>query len=432
MKILIKNGLVINPSENFNQKADVLIENGKIADIGVGIQEEKDMRIINVEGCIVTPGLIDLHVHFRDPGFLYKEEISTGMDAAAAGGFTTVVVMPNTNPTVDNIQTLSYVLDTAREKGRVNVYSASSISKKLQGKELVDMKSMADAGAVMFIDDSNPNISANLLYEAYKKSVELQVPITSNDKSSYFKIEGSFNRGKLSSSINDKGYPAIAEELAVARDLLFAEDTGARIHLQSISTERSIQLIREAKKRGVKVTAEGSPHHFAHSEEIVLERGTNAKVIPPLRSIKDMEAVIKGLQDGTLDVIASDHAPHSEDEKNLPLCEAPFGLLGLETSLGAALTYLVHSGKLSIYEVIEKMTINPAKAMNLKTGKLINGGDADITIIDPELEWIVDGNFKSKSKNSLFIGEKFKGKVIKTICKGHVVYEDENAPSYSR
>lgn len=430
MKILIKNGLVINPFEKYNQKSDVLMENGKIVDIGVGIQEEKDMKIINAEGCIVTPGLIDLHVHFRDPGFLHKEEISTGMDAAAAGGFTTVVVMPNTDPTVDNVQTLSYVLDTAREKRKINVFSASSISKNLQGNELVDMKSMAEAGAVTFIDDSNPNISANLLYEAYKKSVELQIPITSNDKSSYFKIEGSFNRGKLSSSLNDKGYPAIAEELAVARDLLFAEDTGARIHLQSISTERAIQLIREAKERGVKVTAEGSPHHFAHCEEIVLERGTNAKVIPPLRTKKDVDAVIRGLQDGTLDVIASDHAPHSEDEKYLPLNEAPFGLLGLETSLGAAFTYLVHSGKLSIYEVIEKMTINPAKAMNLKTGKLTKGGDADITIIDPELEWIVDGNFKSKSKNSLFIGEKFKGKVIKTICKGHVVYEYKNVPTY--
>lgn len=423
MKYLIKNGLVINPVHSFNQKADVLIENGKVTNIGENL-EARDAKVVDATGLLVTPGLIDVHVHFRDPGYTEKEDIRTGINAAAAGGFTTVVCMPNTLPVVDNRKTLEYVLRKAEQERKIKVYSASSITYGIKGKELTDMKSLIESGCVSFIDDGGSNISSNLLYSAFQRAAELGVPITSNDKNSYFTIEGSFNRGKISATLKDVGIPSITEELGIARDILFAEDTGARLHIQSVSTARSVQLIREAKSRGVKVTAEGSPHHFSLTEEAALELGGMAKVNPPLRTVQDVEGIIKGLQDGTLDTIASDHAPHTIEEKNQGIASAPFGLLGLETSVGLAFTHLVHSGKLSVYEAITKMTINPAKAMGLQEGKLALGGDANITIIDPNLEWIVEKDMlHSKSKNSPFVGQRLKGKSVLTIYKGNIVYD---------
>lgn len=423
MKYLIKNGIVMNPAYSFQQKADVLIENGKVIKINDAIENE-DAIIIHADGLIVAPGLVDLHVHFRDPGFTEKEDIMTGMNAAVAGGFTTVVSMPNTSPVVDNIETLHYVLDKAEKHGKLMVYSASSITKGIKGQELNDMRALLEAGSVTFIDDGGSGISANLLYEAFQKAAKLGVPITSNDKNSYFAIEGTFNRGKISEALGDIGIPAITEDLGIARDMLFAEDTGAKIHLQSVSTARGVQLIREAKSRGVKVTAEGSPHHFSLTDEEAIRQLGFAKVNPPLRTENDRKAVIQGLQDGTLDVIASDHAPHTVVEKKQGIHEAPFGLLGLETSVGVTFTHLVHQGKLSAYDAINKMTVNPAKALNLDAGFLSIGGDANIAIIDPALEWEVEEcKLQSKSKNSPFLGRKLKGKAVLTFYKGNIVYD---------
>lgn len=432
MKLLVKNGEVIDPGNSFRQKADILVENGKISKMARNIQEDK-AQIFDAEGLIVTPGLIDIHVHLRDPGFTEKESIRTGTMAAAAGGFTTVVCMPNTSPAIHDKETLQYVLQKAEAEGVIQVYSTAAITKGIEGKQITDMDSLYSLGAVSFTDDGRSVMDPHILYEAFQRAARLGIPITSHCEDHQLVNAGAINRGEASKILKDAGIPALAEELIVARDILFAEDTGARLHIQHVTTARAVQLIREAKSRGVNVTAETAPHYFSITDAATIEQGTLAKVNPPLRTEKDMQAIIEGLQDGTLDAIATDHAPHTAEEKNQSLQEAPFGLIGLETCVGLTFTNLVHTGKLSVDKAIAKLTINPAKIMGLKEGTFEIGGAANLTVIDPELEWTVtDHAFHSKSRNSPFIGKRLRGKAVLTIYKGRVVYRDQLMDSRQR
>jgi dihydroorotase len=425
MKILIENGRVINPNNSFNEIAHVLVEDGKIIQISAEKINASDCKVIDASNCLVTPGLIDIHVHFRDPGFTHKETIATGTRSAAAGGFTAVVCMPNTKPTVDTKETLEYVLQTAEKEGIVHLYSSAAMTYGIKGDEMTNMDELHQAGAITFTDDGRSVMDPNILYRAFEKAAELDVPICSHCEDHNLVKGGAINRGTVSEQLGDIGIPRLAEELVVARDILFAEETGARLHIQHISTARGVQLVREAKQRGVRVTCEAAPHHFSITDEIIKEVGAMGKVNPPLRTAQDVEAVLQGLQDGTIDLIATDHAPHSLEEKNSGLQLAPFGLLGLETCVGLAFTKLVHNGVLTAEEVIKKLTVIPAQVMGLNHGKLEVGGPADVTIIDPNLEWIVDADtFHSKSRNTPFNGMKLKGKAVVTIVNGNLVYEE--------
>lgn len=424
MKILIKNGTVINPENDFNEIADVVIEDGKVAAIG-NKQVEAIDHVIDAKGLLVVPGLVDIHVHFRDPGFPQKETISSGAASAAAGGFTSVVCMPNTKPSIDTVQTLEYVLRTGQEQAAVKVYSSAALTYGIEGKVLTEMEALYRAGAVTFTDDGKSVMDPRLVHEAFRKAAELDVPISSHCEDHQLVHSGSLNQGEVSEQLGDPGIHRLGEELIIARDILFAEDTGARLHIQHVSTSRGVQLIREAKARGVRVTGEGAPHHFSLTDEQALVSGTMAKVNPPLRTREDVEAVIAGLVDGTLDAIATDHAPHTLDEKGRPLAEAPFGMVGLETAVGLTFTYLVHPEKLTLKEAIAKLTIIPSRIMGLSSGRLAEGCDADITLLDPQKEWTVDAEaFQSKSRNSPFIGMKLKGKAVLTMVNGKVVYDE--------
>ncbi|TBL69361.1 dihydroorotase [Paenibacillus thalictri] len=424
MKTLIKNGTVMNPDTEFSRTADMVIEDGKIVTIGDASMVEAD-QVIDATGLLVVPGLVDIHVHFRDPGFPQKETIRSGSMAAAAGGFTSVVCMPNTKPAIDTVETLDYVLRTAKEQAAVKVYSSAAMTYGIKGEELTELKKLHQAGAVTFTDDGRTVMDPHLVYEAFRIAAELDVPISSHCEDHRLVSGGSLNRGVVSRQLGDPGIPALGEELIIARDILFAEETGARLHIQHVSTARGVQLIREAKARGVRVTGEGAPHHFSLTDEQALVSGTLAKVNPPLRTAQDVEAVIRGLADGTLDAIATDHAPHTLDEKSLPLAQAPFGLVGLETAVGLTFTCLVHRGKLSLMEAIAKLTVRPAHIMGLPAGKLQVGQAADITVINPVKEWIVDPDaFHSKSQNTPFKGMRLRGKTVLTMVDGNVVYND--------
>ncbi|MCR8635137.1 dihydroorotase [Paenibacillus radicis (ex Xue et al. 2023)] len=424
MRTLIKNGTVINPETHFMEITNVIIEDGKIVHIGPITNGIVD-HVIDASGLLVVPGLVDIHVHFRDPGFPQKETISSGALSAAAGGFTTVVCMPNTKPSIDTVEILEYVLRTGLEQATVKVYSSAALTYGIEGKVLTEMESLQQAGAVTFTDDGKTVMDPKLVYTAFRKAAELDVPISSHCEDHQLVSGGSLNQGKVSNQLGDPGIPRLGEELIIARDILFAEETGARLHIQHVSTARGVQLIREAKARGVRVTGEGAPHHFSITDEQALVCGTLAKVNPPLRTREDVEAVIAGLADGTLEAIATDHAPHTSEEKARPLGEAPFGMVGLETAVGLTFTFLVHSGRLALTDAIAKLTVNPSNIMGLPSGRLAEGLDADITILDPQKEWTVDPEqFKSLSRNSPFAGMKLKGKAVLTMVNGTVVYDE--------
>ncbi len=429
MSILIKHGTVINPKQKVNRKADVLIVGNKIKLIQKDINQREaetiartQVKVLDASGCFVTPGLIDIHVHLRDPGFPQKETIITGTQAAAAGGFTAVVAMPNTQPVIDSVTTLEYVKTKADKEGWCRVYTSAAITEGLQGKKITDFEALHKAGAVTFTDDGKTVMDPKILYRAFCKAAELGVPISSHCEDHYLITEGAINRGWVSKILGDPGIPSLGEDLIIARDLLFAEETGAALHIQHVTTKRGVQLIREAKHRGVNVTCEATPHHFTLTDEIILEKGALGKVNPPLRTKEDVQAIIEGLQDGTIDAIATDHAPHTLEEKNKGLHEAPFGLIGLETSVGLTFTRLVHTGQLSVDEVVAKMTYIPAKIMNLPHGEIEVGEIADVTVIDPEFEWMVNvQEMYSRSHNTPFDGFPLKGKAIATICNGRLV-----------
>ena len=428
--IFIQKGRVIDPKTGTDAVMDLIIDKGKILAVGPGKAPECPARllpgptdqIINADGLVVAPGLIDVHVHFRDPGLTYKEDIQTGAQAAAKGGFTTVVCMANTKPPVDNPATLEYVLEEGK-KTKIHVLSAAAITLGLKGEELTDMELLKSHGAVGFTDDGLPLKDAVLVKQAMEEAVRLNVPLSFHEENPSFIENNGINQGDISHQLNIGGSPALAEDIMVARDCMLALHTGATVDIQHISSRNSVAMVRLAKQLGAPVMAEVTPHHFSLDESAVLKHGSLAKMNPPLRTELDREAILNGLLDGTIDLIATDHAPHSAEEKARPLTEAPSGIIGLETALALAITNLVHPGYLSMVQLMEKMSLNPARLYRLNKGFLAPGSDADLVIFDPNELWTVT-DFSSKSSNSPFVGTRWFGMVKYTICDGKIVYEN--------
>lgn len=420
--MLIKNGRFMNPETKIDEIADISISDGIIHKIEKNICVEGYDTVVDAQGCIVAPGLIDVHVHFRDPGFTYKEDILTGSNAAAKGGFTTVVCMANTNPVVDNEETLNYIKEECK-KSKINVLQTASITKGLKGNELVDMEKLKSLGAAGFTDDGIPIMDGKVVLEAMKTAKKLNVPLSFHEEDPVFIQNPGVNHGRISEQLGIMGAFKEAEEVMVARDCMLAISTGARINIQHVSSGNTVDLIRFAKLKGANITAEVSPHHFSLTEDAVLVHKSNAKMNPPLRTEEDRLKLIEGLKDDTIEIIATDHAPHSNEEKSREITKALSGIIGLETSLSLGITNLVSMNHISMMKLIEKMTINPAKLYNLSKGSLKIGADADIVIFNPDEKWIVH-EFASKSSNSPFIGQELIGKIKYTICSGKIVYKD--------
>lgn len=425
MSILIKGGRIVDPSQGIDGNGNVLIENGKIKSYPKTTKKYEndiDVNVIDAKGKVVSPGLVDIHVHLREPGFEHKETIKTGCESAAAGGFTSIVCMPNTNPVNDNASVTEYILLKARTEGIVNVYPIGAITKGSSGETLAQIGEMYQAGCVGVSDDGIPVMNSKVMRHAMEYVQAFDIPVISHAEDKDLSGSGVMNEGEVSTHLGLTGIPCASEDVMVSRDITVAELTGARLHICHVSTAGSVRLIRAAKKRGVKVTAEVTPHHFILTDEAVGRYDTNAKMNPPLRGKKDREAVIEGLKDGTLDAIATDHAPHSEDEKKVEFDLAPFGIVGLETALPLSLK-LVEDGVLTLNQMISKLTNSPSDVLNLGKGTLKIGDTADVVIFDPEQEVTIDrGKFHSKSKNSPFDGWKLKGKVHYTIVSGEIVY----------
>ncbi len=425
MRILIKGGRVIDPSQGIDQTANILIEDGKVKSFPKDIkklEKESEIRIIDARGNIVSPGLIDLHVHLREPGFEHKETIRTGCEAAAAGGFTSVVCMPNTNPVNDNASVTEYILLKARTEGIVNVFPIGAITKGEKGEILAEIGEMWEAGCVGVSDDGWPVMNSKLMRHAMEYVKAYGIPVISHAEDLNLSAHGVMNEGFTSTILGLRGIPNASEEVMVSRDITLAELTGAHLHIAHVSTAGAVRLIRDAKKRGVNVTAEATPHHFSLTDKVVLSYDTNAKVNPPIRGEKDVEAIKEGLKDGTIDVIATDHAPHSEDEKKVEFDLAPFGISGLETALPLSLQ-LVRDGVLTLPELIKKLTANPAKIIGIDRGTLKTGAIADVVIFDPDKSVKIDREkFRSKGKNTPFHGWELSGCVLYTIVSGKVVF----------
>lgn len=416
----IRGGRIIDPVSGREFTGDLILENGTIKAVGEKLNLESCEEILEAAGLVIAPGLVDVHVHFRDPGLTYKEDILTGAQAAAAGGFTTVVCMANTKPVIDNAETLTYVLDKGKETG-IHVLSCACVTKGMKGKELVDMDGLRVAGAAGFTDDGIPILDEEVLKAALSKAEELQVPVSLHEEDPKLIANNGINRGPVSEKLGIGGSPAEAEITIVERDCRLAEETGASVNIQHISTAGAVEAVRASKKRGSHVTAEAAPHHFTLTDEAVLTYGTLAKMNPPLRTERDRQAVIEGLKDGTIDMIATDHAPHSIDEKSKPLTEAPSGIIGLETSLALGITELVKPGHLTLLELMRKMSQNPAALYHLPYAGITEGAPADLVIFDADEEWKVE-SFRSKAVNSPFKGWTLTGRVHYTICEGKVVY----------
>lgn len=419
--ILIKNGRVIDPEQKTENLADVVLQDGVIAGIGRYEDDGTYEKVIDASGCVVAPGLVDVHVHFRDPGLTYKEDIHTGAAAAAAGGFTTVVCMANTKPPVDNVERLQYVIEEGKKTG-IHVLADATITVGMKGQELVDVDALKAAGAAGFTDDGVPIMNGRLAKRAMEECARLDLPLSLHEEDPAFIENNGISHGAASEKLGFYGSSPLAEDSLVARDCMIALYTGASVNIQHISSRYAVEAVRLAKKLGAHVTAEVTPHHFTLTEDDVLTYGTLAKMNPPLRTARDREALIEGLKDGTIDMVATDHAPHSAEEKARPLTEAPSGIIGLETSLALAVTKLVEPGHLTMAELMEKMSLNPAKLYRLDRGRMKEGAPADVVIFDPEETWTVE-KFHSKSANSPFTGWKLKGKVKWTICDGKIAYQ---------
>ncbi len=422
MTILIKGGMVVDPGRS-NGPSDVLIEDGKIAAVGPKLKAPADAKVLDATGKVVLPGFIDLHVHFREPGFEYKETIQSGTAAAVAGGFTTVCCMPNTNPVNDNQSITEFILDKARAAGNANVLPIGAITKGSEGKELAEIGDLHRAGCVAISDDGLPVTNSLVMRRAMEYAIAFDVPVVDHCEDLHLSEGGCMNEGLVSTQLGLPGMPAAAEDIMVARNLSLAELTGARLHLAHLSTAGSVRMVREAKARGIRVTAEACPHHFMLTEEACCGYNTHAKMNPPLRTGADVQAIKEGLRDGTIDVIATDHAPHAMQEKQQEFAAAPNGIVGLETAWPLTLT-LVEEGLLSLEAAVAKLTTEPARAFSLKKGTLAPGADADVAIADLQESWEVDpARFRSKSRNTPFAGWKVKGRVTTTLVGGRIVYE---------
>lgn len=420
MNLLLKNGRVVDPSQKIDTKLDILIGDGKIVEFGNNL-DNKAKKIIDLSNKIVCPGFIDMHVHLREPGFEYKETIETGSRAAARGGFTSIACMPNTDPVADNQEVIRFIINRAREERVTNVFPIGAISKGLNGEELAEMGELFESGAVALSDDGKCVQNADLMRRALQYAKMFNLAIISHCEDANLSRNGVINEGFISTKLGLTGIPKICEEVIVARDIQLAEFTRSRLHIAHISSSYSVELVRQAKKRGVDVTAEVTPHHLLLDESLAEGFDTNVKVNPPLCGEGDRFALLEGLRDGTIDCIASDHAPHSRVDKEVEFVDAAFGVVGLETSVSVILTKLVHQKKLTMRQMVEKFTLNPAKILNLDKGTLQKGKDADITVLDLERGSVIDPNlFLSKGRNTPFAGWKVKGMPVMTIIGGKV------------
>ena len=420
MKLVIKNGRIMDPASGRDEVTNIWVEDRKIIGFGEHPEWEEGAETVNADGCVVAPGLVDVHVHFRDPGLTYKEDLETGSCAAAAGGFTTVVCMANTKPIVDTPEVLKDILERAKSLP-IHVKQASAVSKNFEGKELVDFDAMVEAGTCGFTDDGIPLTDAGFIKKAMEAAAKVDMPISLHEEDPTLNEVNGVNKGIISDKMGIGGAPAISEDVMVARDVMLALETGAKVDIQHISSGRSVDLVRFAKKKGAKVFAEATPHHFTLTEEDVPNYGTMAKMNPPLRTEWDRTKIIEGLADGTIDMIATDHAPHAIEEKVREFTKAPSGIIGLETSLSLGITSLVKRGYLTMMQLLEKMTVNPAKLYKFDCGTLTEGKTADIVIFAPDEVRTVE-SFESKAENSPFLGAQLYGKVKYTICDGKVVY----------
>ena len=425
MTILIKNGRLINPSENLDKVMDIFVEDGIIKEKAESIEKQAD-TVIDAAGCYVMPGLIDLHVHFRDPGLTYKEDIETGSKAAAKGGFTTVCCMPNTKPVVDNVETVKYIIEKGEKTGLTNVLPVGAVTKNMAGVEITDVEELKKAGICAISEDGKSVMNSGVYRKAMKNAAKANVPVLAHCEDINLVEGGVINLGDKSSELGVKGISNAVEDVIAMRDIMLAKETGATLHLCHCSTKDSVEMVKRAKEEGIKVTAEVCPHHFSMCSDDITSNDGNFKMNPPLRAREDMEALIKGLQDDIMDVISTDHAPHSAEEKAKDLEHAPFGIVGLETSVALTVTNLVKKGYLTPMQMAAKMSYNPAKVLGIPKGTLDEGKIADITIIDPDKEYTIDVNtFGSKGKNTPFDGYKVSGEVEYTILNGKIVYSNK-------
>lgn len=419
--LLIKNGRVMDPKTGFDQVCDVLVEGKKIVQIAEKIDVEAD-RVIDATGLVVAPGLIDIHVHFREPGQTHKEDIHTGALAAAAGGFTRVVMMANTNPTISRVETLQEVLASA-EREAIHIHSVATITENFDGQHLTDFKNLLAAGAVGFSDDGIPLTSSRVVRTAMEEAKKVGSFISLHEEDPELNGVLGLNEEIARTHFHVCGATGVAEYSMVARDVMIAYATKAQVHIQHLSKEESVKVVEFAQQLGARVTAEVAPQHFSKTENLLLTKGSNAKMNPPLRLESDRLAVIEGLKSGVISIIATDHAPHHQKEKEVDdITQAPSGMTGLETSLSLGLTYLVAAGHLTLMQLLEKMTLNPAQLYQFDAGYLAEDGPADITIFAPDEERTVTPDFQSKAGNSPFVGEELKGQVHYTICDGEIVY----------
>ncbi len=424
MDIILRRGQIIDPSQGIEFVGDLLVSGGRVAAIGLDLARA-GAEVIDVAGKAVVPGLIDMHVHLREPGFEYKEDIRTGTRAAARGGFTAVACMPNTQPVLDSGLLIAAVRDKARRSGLVRVYPIGAVTKGLRGEEMAELGRMRREGAVAFSDDGMPVLSAEMMRCALEYAAMLGVPVIAHCEEKSLVGEVGINSGRIATRLGLRGMPAAAEEVMVARDCLLAGMTGGQVHIAHLSTAGAVEIVRQAKARGIRVTAEACPHHFTLTEETINDYDTNAKVNPPLRTAADVAAVRAGLRDGTIDVIATDHAPHAADEKETEFVLAPAGISGLETAVPLVLTELVEQGVLTLMEAMHKMTVAPARLLGLAGGTLRPGAAADITVIDRAAAETVDpAAFASKGRNTPFAGRSVRGLPVLTMVGGRIVLRD--------